>query len=82
MGYPKIKNVKALENYKLEILFHNGVTKIYDFTPNFEYEVFQALKEYNLFKEVVVDPGGYGISWNDDLDMSEYELWTKGIEIK
>lgn len=30
---------------------------------------------------VVVDPGGYGISWNDELDMSEYELWTKGIEI-
>lgn len=82
MGYPKIKNVKALENYKLEILFDNGVTKIYDFTPNFEYEVFIALKDYNLFKEVVVDPGGYGISWNDDLDMSEYELWTKGIEIK
>lgn len=29
-----------------------------------------------------MDPGGYGISWNEDLDMSEYELWTKGIEIK
>lgn len=81
MEYPKIKSVKALENYTLEVLFDNEVIKIYDFTPNFKYEIFQALKDYNLFKEVMVDPGGYGISWNDDLDMSEYELWTKGVEI-
>lgn len=80
MGYSKIKNVKALEDYKLEVLFDNEVIKIYDFNPNFEYEVFKALKDYNLFKEVVVDSGGYGISWDEDLDMSEHELWTKGIE--
>ena len=23
-----------------------------------------------------VDAGGYGISWNDDIDISEYELWN------
>jgi len=25
--------------------------------------------------------GGYGISWNDDIDLSEYELWTNGVEL-
>ncbi|MDZ4705127.1 MAG: hypothetical protein SH848_14435 [Saprospiraceae bacterium] len=25
--------------------------------------------------------GGYGLIWNDDLDLSEYEPWTKGVEI-
>jgi len=30
---------------------------------------------------VKVDAGGYGISWNDDIDLSEYELWTNGKPI-
>jgi hypothetical protein len=25
--------------------------------------------------------GGYGISWNDEIDLSEYELWTNGAEV-
>jgi len=29
-------------------------------------------------QSVRVDPGGYGISWNDNIDLSEYELWTNG----
>jgi hypothetical protein len=31
-----------------------------------------------FFNAVRVDPGGYGISWSDDIDLSEYELWTNG----
>jgi hypothetical protein len=28
-----------------------------------------------------VDSGGYGISWDDDCDLSENELWTRGNPI-
>jgi hypothetical protein len=31
-----------------------------------------------FFNAVRVDPGGYGVSWSDDIDLSEYELWTNG----
>jgi len=31
------------------------------------------------FRALHVDAGGYGISWNDDIDLSEYELWTNGV---
>ena len=31
-----------------------------------------------FFRAVHVDAGGDGISWNDDIDLSEYELWTNG----
>ena len=34
-----------------------------------------------LILAVKVDSGGYGISWNDDADLSEYELWTNGVEV-
>lgn len=81
MKYPKIKKIKVLDDYFLEVLFDNGIMKKYDFSPNFKYEVFLPLKDYSLFKEVQVDTGGYGISWNDDLDLSEYELWINGTEI-
>ena len=33
---------------------------------------------YLLFEKVVVDVGGYGISWNDELDISAEELWENG----
>lgn len=31
-----------------------------------------------FFRAVHVDPGGYGISWNEDVDLSEHELRTNG----
>ena len=30
---------------------------------------------------VSVEPGGYGISWTEELDCSEGELWERGTEI-
>lgn len=79
MKYPKIKKVKVLKNYFLKIFFDNGETKIYDFKPNFQYDFFSQLRDYSIFRKITVDVGGYGISWNDDCDLSEYELYTRGI---
>ena len=39
---------------------------------------FHLLASAAFFNAVHVDPGGYGISWSDDIDLSEYELWTNG----
>jgi hypothetical protein len=44
-------------------------------------EMFEVLKNDAFFKSVKVDSGGYGISWNDDADLSEYELWANGVEV-
>ena len=38
-----------------------------------------ALQSPALFRAVQADPGGYGISWNDELDLSEAELWRHGV---
>jgi hypothetical protein len=32
-----------------------------------------------LFNSVHVDKHGYGIVWNDELDLSESELWINGL---
>jgi hypothetical protein len=81
MDTPKILSVQASENKKLLVKFVNGVEKIYDCTPLLSREMFEVLKNEAFFKSVQVDAGGYGISWNDDADLSEYELWTNGVEV-
>lgn len=82
--FHKIKNVSALPEYKLSVQFSEGVTKIYDVKPLFEkLPAFAALKDDpQEFSCVTVDVGGYGIVWNDDLDLSCDELWENGAQVK
>ena len=80
MEAPKFLSVQALENKKLSVKFVNGIEKVYDCAPLLDNALFWLLKNDAFFKSVRVDAGGYGISWNDDVDLSEYELWTNGVE--
>lgn len=81
--FHKIKNVFALPEYKLSVQFSEGVTKIYDVKPLFDsLPVFGTLESNNDFGSVYVDVGGYGIVWNDELDLSCDELWENGIPVK
>ena len=78
----KIANVVPLSNMQLLVFFENGVIKKFDIKPSIkDYPEFEALKEPALFQMVKVEPGGYGVSWNEDLDCSEGELWENGVEI-
>ena len=78
---PQIKRVTPLDGFLLRVCFQNGVEKIYDCAPLLSRPQFQLLKTPAFFRSVRVDIGGYGVSWNDDLDLSEYELWTNGREL-
>lgn len=82
--FHKVKAVNALDNYRLSIQFSEGITKIYDVSQLFEkWDAFRCLKDNpNLFNNVQVDIGGYGIIWNDKLDISCDELYANGIIIK
>ena len=81
MDTPKILSVQPLEDKKLLIKFANSVEKIYDCKPLIEKnERFKALGNDVFFKQVKADAGGYGISWDDKIDLSEYELWVNAVE--
>ena len=79
----KIISVKPLEKSVLLVVFQNGIEKTYDMRilyPIFpQFEVFE--KDIDLFNKVQVDMGGYGISWNDDLDLAADDIWEDGIEV-
>ena len=71
------------KDFVLLVLFAEGVSKTYDVKPLFEkWKIFNNLKKDNLFEEVQVDQGGYGVSWNDDIDLSCDELFYNGKDIK
>lgn len=81
--FHKVKNVYPLPDYRLSVQFAEGCTKIYDVKPLFEQiTAFQELTDIHLFSDVTVDVGGYGIVWNDDLDLSCDELWENGVTTK
>jgi hypothetical protein len=82
MDTPKVLSVQPLDDKKLLVKFVNGIEKIYDCKPLIEkFEPFKALENDVFFKQVKVDAGGYGISWNDKVDLSESELWTNAVEV-
>ena len=80
----RIINVKILKDFVVLAFFQNGVEKEYDIQCLFEeFPQFAQLKEdTNFFKSVKVDVGGYGISWNDEFDLSAEEIWDNGVERK
>ena len=81
--FHKIKNVTALPDYKISIQFSEGITKIYNVKELIEKNpMFKNLKNEKLFYNVEVDVGGYGIIWNDDIDISCDELYEKGETIE
>lgn len=83
MEFHTIKCVKPLENMIIKVVFENGEIKKYDMKPLIEkYEVFKELNNKELFNKVKADIGGYGIIWNDDIDLSCEEIWKNGIIIE
>uniref|UniRef100_A0AAU8B7Y0 Helix-turn-helix domain-containing protein n=1 Tax=Dulem virus 33 TaxID=3145751 RepID=A0AAU8B7Y0_9CAUD len=81
--FHKVKSVAVINNLTLLVHFVEGQTKTYDVSPLFlTIPAFQAFSNTpGLFEQVKVDAGGYGISWNDDLDLSCDELWENGSAI-
>ena len=80
--YPKVKTVLPLDDYCLQVIFDNAVSKVYDCKPLLGKLVFAPLANRWLFRAVRVDPGGYGISWNHAIDLAESELWEHGQPLK
>lgn len=55
--FRKIISAEPLENYVLRLVFQDGNTELFDVKPMIEQ------------KQLKVDTGGYGISWNDSIDL-------------
>ena len=80
MEFHRVKNITPLPNLILLAEFQDGTIKKYDVKPLLkEIPVFEMLDYVpELFNQVRVDAGGYGIVWNDEIDLSSDELYYNG----
>ena len=78
LNIPKIIAVHQIDNYELIIEFSNHEYRQYDVKPLLEKAMFEPLKNRAFFNAVKIEQGGYAVSWNTDIDISEYELWSNG----
>lgn len=78
----RIKLVKPLDDMKILVIFRNGVEMKYDITQLYEkFPQFRRLEEdSDLCKGVRVDVGGYGLAWNDELDLDAETIWKYGVK--
>ena len=72
---PRVKHVKDVEDYTLELEFDNGESGIFSMLPYLEYPVFAALKDLSLFMKAHATMGF--VSWNEDIDMSPDNLYLE-----
>lgn len=79
----RVQSVEPKDNFILSVLFTDGVKTEYDIKPLFaKWDVFNNLKIIKgLYQQVKVDAGGYGISWNDEIDLASEELRANGTNI-
>lgn len=76
----KITELQTLDNYVLLVSFGDE-KKSYDLKPLIaKYDIFQELINVpSLYKQAKIDIGGYGIVWNDMLDLSAETVYQNGI---
>ena len=82
-AYPLIADVEAQPNKRLLVRFRNGVKKLYDCKRILALPAFEPLRsDEALFLSAHADKHGYGVIWNDELDLAESEVWIGGHAVR
>jgi hypothetical protein len=73
--YLSIKKAKALSDHKLELVFENNETRIFDVKPYLDTGLFKELQDENLFRKVKVSFDT--IEWPNGVDLDPEVLYEK-----
>jgi len=80
--FHRIRTVSVVEPFRLRAVFVDGVVKEYDLRRWEDRPEFSLLFRHPALQTAVrVEPGGYGISWNDDIDLSAEEIYWNGMDV-
>jgi len=82
MNPPKIVSAHAIDDLTLLVEFSNHDRKHYSIEKLLEKPMFLLLQNPSFFRSFRIDDGGYGIVWNEEIDLSEYELWKNGKNVE
>lgn len=72
---PRVKSVKAIQNYLLEIVFNNDEKKKFDVKPYLDFGIFRELKDLTLFQTATAKLGT--VTWENGLDICPDTLYLE-----
>lgn len=77
--FPRITNVRYIEEYRLELTFADGVRAELDFADRIVGRggVFGRLEDLDYFKRVRVDPEAGTLVWPNDVDLDPDVLYSE-----
>ncbi len=70
---PSLKTVEARDDHKLDLVFENGETGVFDCAPLLDFGVFKELKNLDYFKQVSVTFGT--VTWPNEQDICPDTLY-------
>jgi hypothetical protein len=76
---PEVVNVKPAKNYTLHLWFANGEEDVFDVKPYLDFEVFQPLKNVELFN--TVRPFMGTIQWANQADLCPDTVYLDSMKI-
>lgn len=72
----KVVDVRANDDFTLDLKFSDGSVKRFDVKPYLKYEVFTELNDFNYFKKVRLAFGT--IQWPNEQDIAPDTLFLEG----
>jgi len=76
---PRILSVRPLPDYRLQLDYEGGETKIFDVTPYIRGNWFNELRDRAYFNAVRMVDDGDGIEWPHGQDLAPHELYERGV---
>ena len=75
----RVRDVKAMPGYKLDIVFRDGVHGIFDCNPYRDYKCLSGIWAEGVFDKVVADHGT--VMWPDGSDLCPDEIYDNSVRI-
>ena len=76
----KVVEVRANDDYSLDLKFDDGSIRRFDVKPYFEYGIFKELKDKDYFKRVKVAFGT--VQWPNEQDISSETIYLESTVIE
>ena len=78
----RIRNIKPLPDYLLDVSFDDGRRVIYDVKEDMELPGYAALRDVRgLFPQVQLDESRTCVYWNDYIDLPSHAIYEYGKEV-
>lgn len=77
---PRVKQVTATDDYKLDLVFTNGEHGIYDCSSLLDFGVFRELREKSYFKQARVEYGT--VTWPHEQDICPDTLYLDSVNVE